>query len=137
VGEPTWKRLVEELRANDQPRTAHLDPLRDRFSIAGSFRELAREVLSEMACALRRSEDKVTASLERLDRHAKAIDELRASKRRDERWRRAIGERIDAFNCERDVAAHSLWELRVHREALGFLRNDDLADLFPIPPRRD
>ena len=42
----------------------------------------------------------------------------------------------DAFNVQREVALEARWELLVHREALGFLRNGHLADEYPVPPRR-
>lgn len=134
MSEPAWKKLVLELRSSDY-KSPYLDRLRARFS-ASSHGDLAREVLQEMASALGRAEAKVEASIVRLDLGARSIDAMLASEVHDEAWRTEVNERIGAFNREREVALQARWELLVHREALGFRRNDELPTDYPIPAPR-
>lgn len=128
MSEPAWKKLVEQLKS-DGFKSPYLDRLRERLPAHGQM-DLAREILQEMASALGRAEDKVNLALLELDVQGRALDALspgaptRAAK-------------VAAFNEKRSAAAKALWELRVHREALGFRRNDGLAELYPIPPRRE
>ena len=133
MSEAPWKKLVEQLRASDI-ESPYLDRLRARMPTGSS--ELAREILREMASALARSEAKVDAALLRVDLEARAIEEIAGAEVRDAAWRREINARIAAFNREREVALHCRWELLVHREALGFRRNDELATDYPVPPER-
>jgi len=134
MSEPLWKKLVDDLQAKGH-QSPYLDRLRQRFRSVRQQHDLAREILQEMASALGRAEDKVNVALLELELHGQAIDALGAG--------RAAGQpkpemqaRIAAFNRQREVPARALWELRVHREAMGFLRNDDLATHYPIPPKR-
>jgi hypothetical protein len=129
--EPTWKRLVEQLRAEGH-KSPYLDRLKQRLPASG-LADVAAEILREMASALGRSEDKVNVALLELEVMGKKLDALAARKDADPEERAA---RVAAFNQQREAAATALWELRVHREALGFRRNEDLAELYPIPPRR-
>src|SRR5262245_7331066 len=121
--DPPWKRLLAELASN-QGASPRLERLRERFPNAGSHASLARELLQEMASALGRAEGKVEASLGRLELESRAIEELVLASPHDDTWRTAMNARIAAFNRERDVALHCRWELLVHREALGFRRNE-------------
>ncbi len=134
--EPSWKRLVEELRQSGH-QSPYLERLKDRLPTGGPMRDLAREILREMASSLGRAEDKVNASLLRIELHAREIETLLAAPERDDDWRRAVNARIHEHNRERDVALGCLWELRVHREALGFRQNHDLGEHYPIPPKRE
>jgi len=127
VSEPAWKKLVEELRAQGH-ESPYLDRLRERLPKGGSLEDLQREILQEMASALGRAEDKVNVALLELEVQGKTIDAMPADVDRSKA--------IAAFNRKRDDAVRALWELRVHREALGFRRNDKLAELYPIPPKR-
>lgn len=131
MAEPTWKKLVEQLK-DQRYQSPYLDRLQQRLPASGPA-DLAGEILREMASALRRAEDKINAALLELELQGKALDELALRGDEDPRERAA---RVAAFNRQREVAAQAVWELRVHREALGFLRNDDLATLYPIPPKR-
>jgi hypothetical protein len=134
--EPAWKRLVQQL-SDDGFESPYLERLRSRVPAAESARQdLAREVLSEIASALGRAEDKINASLLRLELTAREIDALAAEGARDEHWHRRMDRLVAEFNAEREHARQSLWELRVHREAVGFRRDTGLADLYPIPPPR-
>jgi hypothetical protein len=132
MSEPTWKKLVEQLRDKGH-KSPYLDRLRERLPSYGGC-DLAAEILREMAGALGRSEDKINAALLELEVMGQSIDALVAEG--GERHRVEIHEQVRAFNEGRERAEKALWELRVHREALGFLRNDDLATHYPIPPRR-
>ncbi len=130
--EPAWKKLVEQLKKKGH-ESPYLERLRERMpSHAGN--DLAAEILREMAASLGRSEDKINAALLELEVLGLAIDEL--VEKGGERHKREILERVNAFNEARSRAEQALWELKVHRESLGFLRNDELASLYPIPPRR-
>lgn len=44
-----------------------------------------------------------------------------------------MDEKIEAFNRQRREAERYLWELTIHREALGFRRNEILREHYPIP----
>lgn len=129
VSEPAWKKLVEDLRAQGH-ESPYLDRLRERLPKGGSLEDLQREIVQEMASALGRSEDKVNVALLELELLGKAIDTL-GTTANDER-----AKAIAAFNRKREDAVRAVWELRVHREALGFRRNEKLAELYPIPPKR-
>jgi hypothetical protein len=131
MAEPTWKKLVDQLK-DQQHKSPYLDRLRQRLPASGPS-DLAGELLREMASALGRSEDKINVALLELELQGKALDELERTSGEDPTERAA---RVAAFNRQREAAARALWELRVHREALGFRRNDDLAALYPIPPKR-
>ena len=134
MSEPAWKKLVLELRSSDY-KSPYLDRLRARFS-ASSQADLAREVLQEMASALGRAEAKVEAAIVRLDLGSRSIDAMLDRTDRDAAWRTELNDRIGAFNREREVALQARWELLVHREALGFRRNEELTTDYPIPPPR-
>ncbi|WP_437897302.1 hypothetical protein [Sorangium sp. So ce124] len=129
--EPAWKKLVEQLKDQGH-KSPYLDRLRQRLPAVGRT-DLAGEILREMASALGRSEDKVNVALLELELQGIALDELALRQGADSTER---AEMIVAFNRQREVAARAVWELRVHREALGFRRNDDLAAIYPIPPKR-
>lgn len=131
MSEPPWKHLVDQLRAEGH-KSPYLDRLRQRLPATGHA-DLAGEILREMASALGRAEDKINAALLRLELLGQSLDDLARDQRADPGERAA---RVADFNRQREVAMQALWELRVHREALGFRRNDDLAELYPIPPKR-
>ena len=123
-----WKELVESLK-----RSGFQSPYLDRLSARMNPKQLGviprgieAEILEEMAAALCRAEDKVNAALLELDVLEQGV-------------RRAAdaGEReraVEAFNRKRDDALNARWELLVHREAVGFYRNEILAELYPVPP---
>lgn len=130
MSEPTWKRLADQIKAERlggyQARVQQILP-------SGGANGLAAEIIQEMAAALRRSEDKVLNAIQACQAEGRKIDALNAAPSCDQeelQWRLGEHERLRA------AAETALWELRVHREALGFVRNEDLAELYPIPPRR-
>lgn len=97
---------------------------------------LRAELLGEMAAALGRAETRVRRSLARIAHVAREIDALERRHGSGPADRAALAARIDAFNTERGVAEHRLWELTVQREALGLRCHDVLRDFYPIPARR-
>jgi len=127
---PPWKRLVQDL--TDQGfESPYLDRLRRKLDVEQAHQDLEREILQEMAAALGRAEDKVNL----------ALLELQLSDRKlgvfEERGDlAAFNEEVATYNTRRDEAHRCLWELTIHREALGFRRNEILRQYYPIPPRR-
>ena len=125
-GKP-WERLVRELR-DEGFESPYLDRLRQRLDPSEAQEQLEKEIVSEMAAALGRAEEKVLVALLELERAGRAIE---ASS--DERQR---GERIEHFNRLRAQALAARHELLIHREAIGIRRNQILETLYPVPPRR-
>jgi hypothetical protein len=96
-----------------------------------SMDALQAEIAREIAQALGRSEDHVNVALAELELH-------RARYERAVREGAPTSERqgyADAFNSQRVVAQSKLRHLLIHREAIGFRRNQMLNDLYPIPPK--
>lgn len=125
-----WKRLADHIETAGMHNPYHAR-IRAKIPSADS---VAMELMQEMASSLRRSEEKVTAALAELEVLAGEIDEL--SRRGDPVSQRHARARVAMWNKQRDAAAQALWELRVHREAIGFRQNSDLAERYPIPPKR-
>jgi len=128
--QPPWARLVQEL--SDQAfESPYLDRLRQQLHVEQAHQELEREILQEMAAALGRAEDKVNLALLELQLVERELQELE-SRGEVERF----NEGVAVYNDCRAAAHRCLWELTIHREALGFRRNEILKEFFPIPPRR-
>ena len=127
---PPWKRLVEQL-TDEGFESPYLDRLRKRLDVYQAQRELEKEILQEMAAALGRAEDKVNLALLELELIGREIDRLLASGPGE-----AVNERIAAYNRQRERARRFLWELTIHREALGLTRHQILEEFYPIPPPR-
>lgn len=132
MSQPLWKKIAAELEQGASARP-HLNPIRERVSAVG-VESVATELVREMAWALGRAEEKVSTALAVLASIGEEIDALAA--RGGEASRARARARVADFNKQREAAKQALWELRVHREALGFRLNDDLVDRYPIPPRR-
>jgi DNA primase catalytic subunit len=122
-----WKRLADHLETAGMHNPYHARVKAKLPAVDG----VAVELMQEMASALRRSEEKVTAAIAELDVIDGEIAELR---RRGAAAQ--VRARMELWNKQRDAAAQALWELRVHREAIGFRLNGDLAERYPIPPKR-
>jgi hypothetical protein len=127
VSEPPWKRLVEDLSAKGH-QSPHLDRLRDRLPQGQGYRTLELEMMQEMASALGRASEKVDHALLELEVIGIAVDTAKDAPTR------AV--KVSAFNQQREVALKALWELKVHREALGFRQHQVLAQFYPVPPKR-
>jgi hypothetical protein len=125
-----WKRLADHLDSTSMHNPYHAR-IRAKVSSADS---VAAELMQEMAASLRRSEEKVSTALAELEVIGGEIDDL--GRRGDAASQRQVRARIEMWNKQRDAAAQALWELRVHREAIGFRQNSDLAERYPIPPKR-
>jgi hypothetical protein len=121
--DPAWKKLVDDLRARGH-ESPYLDRLRERLPVGGAVADLQREILQEMASALGRAEDKVNVALLELEVEGKALDAMAPT---DPSRPKSIAR----FDELRERALRALWELRVHREALGLRRHDKLAELLP------
>ena len=135
MNEPVWKRLVESLDERGF-ESRYLDRLMDRLSpdavrvaMSRGYGALEREIIEEMAYALRRTEDKLNLALLHVDLAQEALD----SNTDDARW----DELEDAYEERRRLAFRARWEFSVHREALGMVRHDVLVELYPIPRRRE
>lgn len=135
--DPPWKHLVEELKKQGH-ESPYLDRLRERLPATrgGALADLQREMLEEMASALRRAEEKVLVALLKLDVLGKELDALDAKPRRDAADEQLRQKKLQRFAAVREEAKTAVWELKVHREALGFRRNEELARLYPIPSAR-
>ncbi len=125
---PAWKRLVRDL--SDQGfESPYLDRLRRKLDVEQAHHDLEREILQEMACALGRAEEKINLALLELQLIERDLDAARGGGAERERL-------VAQYNVQREVARRYLWELVIHREALGFRRNEVLRECYPIPPRR-
>jgi hypothetical protein len=87
--------------------------------------EVKRELAVEMANAFARANEKVERAMEELELRGRAL----ARARTEERAALAI-----AFNEQRERARTALWELRVHREALGLRDHRALDQAWSVPP---
>jgi hypothetical protein len=121
-----WKSLVRKLKA-DGFESKYLDRLAERIPGLRERHGIEQEIMAEMAYALGQACNKVNFELLELDVLAAEIDAEPNTERR--------ARLVDAFNRKRFNARRARWELKVHREALGFLRNDELEDIYPIPPK--
>ena len=124
------KRLAAELVAQGI-ESKYLDRVLARVSPDDQLETLQAELAQEIAQALGRSEDKVNVALAELELH-------RARYERAVRENAPVNERqgyAQAFNAQRVVAQAKLRDLLIHREAIGFRRNQMLNDLYPIPPK--
>jgi hypothetical protein len=93
--------------------------------------QLQAELNQDIAGALGQSDLRVNFALAELELR-KARYERAVRDGAPERDRTALA---DAFNKQRLVAEKRLRELLIHREAVGFRRNQVLQELYPIAPR--
>ena len=134
--EPAWKRLIRDL--TDQGyESPYLDRLRNRLDLEQAHHELEKEILQEMASALGRAEEKVCLALLQLELVGREVNCLMEVEERPEGWIERVNARIADFNRQRSVAKESLWELVIHREAIGLRRNEILRRFYPIPPEKE
>ncbi len=130
--ERPWVTLVRELRDAGY-ESPYLDRLRARYDVYAAQEELEKEIIREMAAALGRAGEKVDYALLRLELAGKALAAATASTAVTDPEERA--RLVAAFNALRAEAIDARLELRIHREAVGIRRNDDLDREYPIPPR--
>jgi hypothetical protein len=128
VSEPPWKRLVEDLKSSGH-KSQHLERLQERLpKPADGYRALELEILQEMASSLARAGEKVDHALLELELLGQKVDAATTSQAR--------ARLVDEFNEKREHALKMLWELKVHREAIGLRLHHALAQMYPIPPKR-
>jgi len=125
-GPSPYKSIVRRLKSEGF-ESRYLDRLSARVDAEEEVHRLEAEIRAEVASALGRAGAKVDhAFLEmevaRRDVEAAAPPEERA-------------EAIARYNARRDAAEAARLDLRIHREAVGFRRNEDLNRMYPLPPR--
>jgi hypothetical protein len=84
---------------------------------------LERELVAERAAALAR----IAETFERLSRRLAQAGAALAGQG-------ATDGALAAYRALRREALRWRWYLEVQREAVGFLRHDDLERLYPVPP---
>jgi hypothetical protein len=127
---PSVKRLAAELVAQGI-ESKYMERVLARVAPDEQVETLQAEIAREIAQALGRSEDRVNVALAELELH-------RARYERAVRENAPAPERqgyAQAFNAQRIVAQAKLRDLLIHREAIGFRRNQMLNELYPIPPK--
>lgn len=127
---PSAKRLAADLIAQGI-ESKYLARVLAKVGGEDSMEQIEREFVREIATALGRSEDRVNLALAELELHRARYDRaVRDGASDEERQSHAR-----AFNQQRIVAQTKLRDLLIHREAIGFRRNNMLNDLYPIPPK--
>jgi hypothetical protein len=124
------KRLAADLIAQGI-ESKYLARVMERVSPDQQLDSLRTEIAQEIAQALGRSEDRVNLALAELEL-LRARFERAASGGAPDSDLRAL---LQAHDAQRAVAKARLHELLIHREAIGFRRNQLLYELYPIPPR--
>jgi hypothetical protein len=121
--QPPWKRLVEELKDQGY-ESIYLDRLRATLDVEQQHGILEKEIIQEMAYALRQSAAKVDH----------ALLELQLLRGELERCDSASEKSVlqQSIAAKRNEAKERRRELLIHREALGIRRNDILETLYPI-----
>lgn len=125
MGEPPWKRLVEELKDQGY-ESIYLDRLRVSLDVQQQHAILEKEIIQEMAYALGRTASKVDHALLEL--------ELIARRLRDETNPGAKRALVDDYNAKREEAIALRRDLIIHREAIGMRLNKEIERLYPVPP---
>lgn len=120
-----WRSLAAALERDDFS-SPYLDRVRDRAGPEHELRAVQREIVAEMAYALKCAERKVNEALLECDLHAAHWN---AAASREQRQEHAAG-----FADARARARRAKWEYMVHREAIGLLWTDEIDREFPIPP---
>jgi len=91
-----------------------------------AFAGVQQELLAEMGSAFARANEKVERAWAELDRCGRAlVRPATPEARRDAAIR---------FNEQREKARVALWELRVHREALGIRDHRAIDRAWVLPP---
>jgi hypothetical protein len=125
-GNSPWRKLATSLQ-DGSAEGRYADEVRARITPEGHLAEVEREIVAEMANALGRSQDKVRTAIARVEEAGRAVDAAP-----DEAERRV---RVERFNELRTLALRARRDLLIHRECIGFRRNDHLETEYPIPPR--
>jgi len=97
-------------------------------ALRGDFAALQAELVEEAAHSMGNSARRLESSLEalsRLEEELSCVGEAEGARR---------AELAQRFNAQRDEVLLRLHYLRIQREALGFLRHDELERHYPVPP---
>lgn len=125
-----WKKLAQDL-AEFGIESAYLSRVRARVDAEQQLELLEQELAGEIARALGRTEERLNLALAELE-----LCEARFRRAQDAGApRHELLELATAFNGQRAVAEARLRDLVIHREAAGFRRNQELYELYPLPPR--
>jgi len=121
----TYRSIVDRLKSEGF-ESPYLDRLAARVDAEEEAHRLEAEVRAEVASALGRTGAKVDH----------AFLEMQVAQREVERAESTADRRaaVAAFNARRREAEAARLELRIHREAVGFRRNDDVLHMYPLPP---
>lgn len=125
-----FKKLAADLIAHGVD-SQYLARVEARVSREEQLETLQLEIAQEIACALGRSEDRVNLALAELELQRARYDRARC----EAAPAAALAQLAAAYNEQRQLAQARLRELLIHREAIGFRRNQILNELYPIPPR--
>jgi hypothetical protein len=124
------KRLADDLIAQDI-ESKYLARVLERVSQEQQLDNLRNEIAREIAQALGRSEDRVNLALAELELLRARYERARAAGEPESELKALVR----AHDAQRAVAKARLHELLIHREAIGFRRNQLLYELYPIPLR--
>lgn len=109
--------------------TSQYPQLSGLAALRGDFRALQRELVEEAARSMGSSARRLEASLEALHRLDAELSQVApGDARRTELVRR--------FNAQREDALLRLHYVRIQREALGFVRHEELEAHYPVPPAK-
>jgi predicted DNA binding CopG/RHH family protein len=129
------KRLADELRAQGV-ESEYLARVEARITREQRLEDVQAEIAQEIASALGRTDMRVNLALAELELCRVRFE--RASMITGTAGPAPLAERrrlAEAFNAQRQVAQARLRDLLIHREAIGFRRNQVLNELYPIPAR--
>ena len=129
---PAWKKLAAELTEHGV-ESKYLARVTARVTPEQQLDNLELEIVQEMAGALGRTEERLNLALAELELHRARYDRAHAEQVSATRLR----ELAQAHDAQRTVAQARFRELVIHREAVGFRRNQLLDELYPIPPKLD
>jgi hypothetical protein len=125
-----FKKLASELIAHGV-ESQYLARVEARVTREEQLENVQLEIAQEIANALGRSEDRVNLALAELDLCRARYERARAAGAPEAE----VLPLIERYNAQRTVAQARLRDLLIHREAVGFRRNQILNELYPIPPR--
>jgi hypothetical protein len=130
VSPAAWTKLASELLEHGI-ESEYLARVSARVTPEQRLELLEVEIGQEIAGALGRTEDKLNLALAELELQRARYDRaVRAGSNEAERAAFA-----EAFNAQRNAARARLRDLQIHREAVGFRRNQILNELYPIPAK--
>ena len=130
MSQPAYKKLAAEL-VEHGVESQYLARVTAKVTPEQQLDTLEKELVQEMASALGRSEDRLNLALAELELHMARYQRARAERA----GQIQLEQLVEAYNTQRSAALMRLRELTIHREAVGFRRNQILHELYPIPPK--